>query len=277
MDANQQHCLKLLRGADPDRYLACLWLRGGIRGAIAALYAFNAEITRIPALVSEPMPGEIRLQWWREVIEGKRESGDNPVAVALLDAISAHDLPVTAFAAYLDARIFDLYHDPMPDRVTFEAYAGETASALLQLASQCAGAEPAADLADACGHGGVAQTICAVLRSVSLHRAQKRCYVPGDILQAAGGTVEQWIDAPPVEAHANALDAMLAWGREHLAESQQAIAKLSKDLRPVFLPLAPLPACFDAIERAGLKNFETPSEISPLRRQWVIAKAAFAR
>ena len=36
---------------------------------------------------------------------------------------------------YLDARIFDLYDDPMPTRNDLEGYSGETASALIQLAA----------------------------------------------------------------------------------------------------------------------------------------------
>ena len=39
------------------------------------------------------------------------------------------------FDDYLEARIFDLYDDPMPTRADLEGYCGETASALIQLAA----------------------------------------------------------------------------------------------------------------------------------------------
>ena len=39
------------------------------------------------------------------------------------------------FDDYLEARIFDLYDDPMPGRAELEGYCGETASALIQLAA----------------------------------------------------------------------------------------------------------------------------------------------
>ncbi|MCG6856793.1 MAG: phytoene/squalene synthase family protein [Salaquimonas sp.] len=276
-DAHLSHCLDLLRQADPDRYLACLWLRREWRGAVAALYAFNAEIARIPSLVSEQMPGEIRLQWWREVIEGKREAGDHPVAVELLRTIAKHNLPTLAFGTYLEARIFDLYHDPMPDQALFETYAGETASALLLLAAQCAQVEQDTALADACGNGGVVQTVIAVLRSLALHRRGKRCYVPKDMLAAAGLTVETWFDEAPDERHLDAIRALIGWGREHQVKSRAAIAKLDVDLRPVFLPLAPIEAMLDKAERIGLDLFDRPPDISPLRRQWVIGKAALSR
>lgn len=267
-------CLDLLREADPDRYLACLWLREEWRGAIAALYAFDAEIARIPALVSEPMPGEIRLQWWREILLGTRESGDHPVGTALLDAITRHDLPVAAFDTYLDARIFDLYHDPMPDRASFEGYAGETESMLLTMAAQCAGLSRGTDLADACGHGGVARTIAATLRATALHRHQKRCHIPADMLANAGMEVGAWLDDDPGARHLAVVHAMVDWGLDHLAKSRTAIATIDREHRAVFLPLATVEAWLRAARRAGADLFVQPLTISPLRRQWATARAA---
>lgn len=274
MNAAAEHCLAHLRQHDPDRYLACLWLPAEWRGSVAALYAFNAEIARIPMLVSEPMPGEIRMQWWREVIDGERESGDNPLAVALIETIGRHDLPVSAFSACLDARQFDLYNDPMPDRSTFEGYAGETASTLLRLAALCGGAEADRALADACGHGGVAQTITAVLRMIAPHRRQRKCYLPGDMLAATGLDASVWLGAEPDARHVNAVSAMIAWARQHYRDGVAAVEALAPGIRPVFLPLAPLQSYLSAVERAGLRLFETTPDISPLRQQWIFWRAA---
>ena len=38
-----------------------------------ALYAFNHEVARVAETVREPMLGAIRLEWWRETVEGARE------------------------------------------------------------------------------------------------------------------------------------------------------------------------------------------------------------
>lgn len=57
--------------ADRDRYLSVLYAPEDKRGALATLYAFNAEIARIRDLVHEPLPGEVRLQWWRDLINGE--------------------------------------------------------------------------------------------------------------------------------------------------------------------------------------------------------------
>ena len=47
------------------------------REALFALYAFNYEIARVRETVTQPMLGQIRLQWWRENIAAA--FGDGPV------------------------------------------------------------------------------------------------------------------------------------------------------------------------------------------------------
>ena len=65
------YCADRVRDADRDRYLAALFAPADKRGALFALYAFDVEILcRCVSLRAELMPGEIRLQWWREVLLG---------------------------------------------------------------------------------------------------------------------------------------------------------------------------------------------------------------
>src|SRR5690606_36885904 len=128
---------KTLRDSDRDRYLSTLVLPGDKRPAVTALLAFNADISAVRARVSNPAPGEIRLQWWNDTLTGNQhgEVRQNPLADALLDAIERFGLPNGTLLRLLGARRFDLYDDPMPDLETFEGYAGETASTLFQLAA----------------------------------------------------------------------------------------------------------------------------------------------
>ena len=83
-----------------------------------ALYAFNAEIAGVRDRVREPLPGEIRLQWWRDA--DRRRAPRRRPAIPSPRRCSPrsrdHGLPRQAFASYLEARIFDLYDDPMPTR-----------------------------------------------------------------------------------------------------------------------------------------------------------------
>src|ERR1700761_6571667 len=105
------HCAELVRTADRDRYIATLFAPADRRDALFALYAFNAEIARVRDVAREPMPGEIRLQWWREVVIGERsgEAAANPVGAALLATIQRYNLAIDPFCALIEAHRFDLY------------------------------------------------------------------------------------------------------------------------------------------------------------------------
>ena len=80
------YCADRVRDADRDRYLAALFAPADKRGALFALYAFDVEIVQVRELAHELMPGEIRLQWWREVLFGERagEAAANPVNKLIL-------------------------------------------------------------------------------------------------------------------------------------------------------------------------------------------------
>ena len=61
-------CETLVRAGDKDRFLATLFAPAEHRAAIFAVYAFNLEIARIREVAREPLAGEIRLQWWSDVL-----------------------------------------------------------------------------------------------------------------------------------------------------------------------------------------------------------------
>ena len=67
--ADLSYCAKQIRDFDNDRFLASLFADDAVREDLFALYAFNLEVARTRERVSEPMLGQIRLQWWRELIE----------------------------------------------------------------------------------------------------------------------------------------------------------------------------------------------------------------
>ena len=54
-------------------------------------------------LLAEPLPGEVRLQWWRDVLAagGSEAAGGHPLAPALLSCIARHALPLEAFEPML--------------------------------------------------------------------------------------------------------------------------------------------------------------------------------
>jgi phytoene synthase len=272
MDANETHALAAVREGDRDRYLSILYGPQEKRGALAALYAFNLETARIRDLIREPMPGEIRLQWWRDALAAASEGDGHPIAAALRNAISEYNLPLPAFENHLEARIFDLYDDPMPSRTDLEGYCGETASTLIQLAALVLDSAAAEQHADLAGHAGCAQAIAGLLRLLPIHRARGECYVPLDILAAAGTTRDEFVAGSDRESAGRAIAATIALAREHYAAFSAGAAAMPRALRPAFLPVAPVPAYLNRLAR--IDPLAEVADISPLRRQWLIMRRA---
>ncbi|MCO5145800.1 MAG: phytoene/squalene synthase family protein [Aquamicrobium sp.] len=264
-----------LRRSDPDRYLSTLYAPQAVRADLTALYLFNAEIASIRDRIREPLPGEVRIQWWRDMLAGgKPAAGGYPLAEALLDAIQRHNLPLDAFDRYLEARIFDLYDDPMPSRADLEGYCGETASAVIQLAALMLEPEAAPAFAPAAGHAGCAQAIAGLVRLMPLHRARGQCYVPGDILAAAGASRDDIAGTGESEAARRALAAFIELGREHAARFAEAAKGMPVSLRPAFLPAS---LAFPYLKRAaaaGAQPLRRVVDISPLRRHWTMLRFA---
>lgn len=277
MNQNEAHCLALLREADRDRYLSVLYAPEDKRGGLAALYAFNAEVARIRDLVHEPLPGEVRLQWWRDLINGEAwgSAEAHPVAAALVETINKYELPRTAFDNYCEARIFDLYDDPMPSRNDLEGYCGETASAIIQLAGFILDRDAAQAHSETAGHAGVAQAVTGLLRLLPTHRRRGQLYVPADMLASVGVMREAFLGSDDPSACERVVSVMLALAREHLAIFDKAKATLPKSLAPAFLPMAIVPAYLKAIERLGGKAAERTADISAIRKQWLMFRANF--
>lgn len=268
-------CLATLRDTDRDRYLACLLSPEDRRPALAALYAFNAEIARVRDAAREPLPGEIRLQWWRDLLEGNAagDAGGNPIATGLLSAIDTCSLPRQPLLDMLDARIFDLYDDPMSDRTTLEGYAGETACALIQLASLVLSREAAPSSAEMAGHAGVAQAVAGLILLLPIHCRRQQLYVPLDILSATGLDRDSFLAGKDKQRIAAAIEAFAGLGLEHLGKAREA-GKISPAVFPAFLPVSLCEPVLRRAQRAGFSAFDGLPVAPQWRRQLSMLKAS---
>src|SRR5215218_6460800 len=172
-------CADLVRRHDFERYAATLFVGAEQRRALLALYAFNVEISRVREQVSQALAGEIRLQWWTDMLAGVGQGGveGNPVAAELLRAIRTHALPVEPLARLIDQHQFDLYNDPMPNMAALEAYIQDTWSALFALGARVMGrqSEAADHLAR---HAGFAQGLARVIAALPADAARRQLSLP---------------------------------------------------------------------------------------------------
>lgn len=265
----QEYVQSQLKMHDAERYLACLYLPQDIRHLAITLYAFDAQIARIPYLVSEPMPGEIRIQWWRDLLKSGGNAGSGPLAEALLQVCEQYNLPRDVLDNTLEARIFDLYQDPMPDVGTYEGYLGETVSSFLNLIALAHGLERNSDLADACGHSGVAIGISRHLSLCAQSRVRGQLFFPMPVLQASELSREQWLETHISQNHEAVISQMVANAHDHLNKAKLAIADLPKQAKTIFLPLVFADRILGLVEKNPAECLINPVLLSPLERQWL--------
>jgi Phytoene/squalene synthetase len=249
--ASFAHAAETLRQTDRDRYLSTLILTGDRRDAVTALYAFNADVASIRERVSDPAPGEIRLQWWSDALEGEEHGAvrQNPVADALLDTMARYAIPAGTLLRLIGARRFDLYDDPMPDLESFEGYAGETVSTLYQLAAMILNEGETIETGDAAGHLGVAHAMIGHLRAFGHVAAQGRIMLPWSIFAANGVQESEIFSGTESEGLFEALGQIGELAVEHLGKAEAAIAVLPGRLKPAFASITVLKAQLGLLDR----------------------------
>ena len=271
------HCAELVRTHDFTRYASALFVPAPERRALLALHAFNVEICRVHAQVSQPLPGEIRLQWWRDMLAGSGHGGveGNPVAAELLLAVRSYRLPTERLLRLIEEHQFDLYNDPMPTMAALEGYINDTSSALFSLAAAVMG-PPSGEVEHVARHAGLAQGIVLVTASLPLDASQRRLFVPQQVLAKHGCDPEEVFSGKQTPKLREALDDVLGEANTHLNTAYTLLASVAPEVRPAFLPLAQVKRDLASLMRADNDPFvvRPPSRFKTL---WALWRASHSR
>jgi 15-cis-phytoene synthase len=274
MQADFDHCAALVREGDRDRYLAALFAPAEHRDALFALYAFNVEIGRVRELAREPMPGEIRLQWWREALAGERagEAAAHPVAATLRATLARYNIAPDRLVALIDGHGFDLYDEPMATLDDLDNYAGKTQGALFGVAADILGGAGAAGEALS-RHAGIANTVAVVLRGLPVHAARRQLYLPLELLERHAIDREAIFARQAGAPLSAALGELRRHARRHLAAAQAELGAALPEILPALLPLVLVGPLLRRMERRAYEPFEV-DQIPGWRRQWWLWRAA---
>ena len=246
------HCEALVRAADRDRFLATLFAPRERRGALFALYAFNVEIARVREVVRDPVAGEIRLQWWSDVLagDGRGEIEAHPVASALRASVARYGLPPERLQTTISARRFDLYDEPMATLADLEAYADGASSSLIALAAQILNGDGAPDIDALSHHAGRAQAIAGLLKAFPFHAARGQLFVPLELLERHGADREDVRIGRATPQLRSALADLRDSARRHLRQAHDMARLVPPDVMPALLPVALAGATLARMERA---------------------------
>ncbi len=228
-------CMELVRQWDKDRYLSALFAPDDKRVHLFALYAFDAEISRIHTLVSEPQIGEIRLQWWLDTLEAieQGQTVDHPIAQQFSETVKRFSLPTEHLGNVIEARRSELYADRFPNLFSLESYIAETEVAVMQCAAIVLDRNSAAQSSSITGAAGAAFGLARLLARPALHSK----FIPST----------------------ETVESLQALARKRFMEAKAAAVP---------------PSIFPAILPATLTEHYLTGSTSPLRKQWRLWRAA---
>jgi len=265
----------LVRQRDRDRYWSALFAPKLKRPSLLALYAFNAELDHILALVSEPMAGQIRLQWWRDAVDlaSPATRTGNPVADALSVAIAQHNLPKDRLRGMVDARVPAMFGDPPLDDRALKASLRQTEGAVFELAAAILGDRgESAKLAAA--HAGVAYGLTGTLLKLPFLASRQKAILPSSYLESRGIDLATIHRGETSESFGAALADLRGVASRALQQFRATAPGLDRSAWPAFLPLTLVKPYLRAMAAPDFDPLHTVVAISPLRRFWRIWRAA---
>jgi phytoene synthase len=260
----------LVRKVDFDRFLTSLFASEDLRGDLFALYAFNYEVAKTAESVTQPVMGQIRLQWWREAI-GESYAGKprrHEVALALHRATGRAGLPRKFFDGLIDAREKDLEPAPFGQMRELEDYADATSGHVMRLAARILGAGDRLD--EFARSAGIAYAFVGILRAIPFHAARGRVLLPRDHLASAGLRETDIVTgkAPTLRVVTGTLS--LA-ARDHLTRARRYPVR--RRFLPALLPAALVPAYLRVMARPDFDVLRESTDLSVARRQLALLAA----
>lgn len=206
-------CAALVERGDPDRFLAVMAAPVHARAQLFPLYAFNLEVARAPWVTQEPLIAEMRLQWWRDVVDNAASGAAraHEVAGPLHELIRDFGLPVDVLDRLIAARRWDIHREPHDDLAALQSYLEDTGAGLMWLAARALGAPETAE--DAVRAYGWAVAAAGYLRAEPELKARGRQPLP------EGATTGD----------------LARLGLEKLAQARAARKTVPKDVAPALL------------------------------------------
>jgi phytoene/squalene synthetase len=138
-----QACADLVWRGDKERFRATMAAPVAVRDVLFPIHAFCLEVAKAPWLTKESIIAEMRLQFWRDVLQEKID-GKSPRAhevaapfVAALDAQAAAALDATVVA-----RKWDIYRDAHADEAALTSYLADSYAVPMVQAARLLGAQP---------------------------------------------------------------------------------------------------------------------------------------
>jgi NADH dehydrogenase [ubiquinone] 1 alpha subcomplex assembly factor 6 len=226
-----------VRRHDRERFVTALFAEPARREDLFTLYAFNSEIARVRETVSEPVLGQIRLQWWRDNLDAlwQGRTVGHPVADALAEMLARQPLPRPLVDRLVEAREFDLQDRPPQTLAELTAYIEDSAAGLAQLAALLLGGGDAASQ-EAARLVGQAWGLLGLMRAHAYHIKSRRLFLPAAWLAEQGLDIEDLYAGASPPALARLAEQWAGQVAGQLRAARRLRREVTKAARPALLP-----------------------------------------
>lgn len=187
LEAHLESCRQIAKTYDYERYCACLFAPSDQQWKLFTLLAAVHEIAKTAEVVSDPMIGLIRLQWWQEALDGI-EAGTprEHEVVQPLNALHLEGHSLEPLRGVISAREADLEPDSFPDTDAFKSYCRETSGTLFAMISGILRGDEAKAV-----HVGTAWAMLGSIRAGRYLLSRGRNPFPSDLLAEEGTSAQQ--------------------------------------------------------------------------------------
>jgi phytoene synthase len=258
MAKNQlSYCAAEVRRHDNDRFVCTLFAPPREREAMAAVFAFNLEVARLREIAREPLLAEMRLQWWRDTLDGvfAGRPPRHPVAIALAEAVAQFSLSRGHFHRVLEGRKQDLAEGAPESMDDLIDYADATSASLSLLTLEILAVDDEASW-QAARAVGIAWALTGLMRAVPFHAGARRVYLPAALNRAAGLNVFELYQMKPTAGLCQVVATIADRARLLIDEARALRPRVPDQALPALLPATLAQWHLDRLRKAGHDPFD---------------------
>ena len=277
-------CHDAVRQGDRDRFLCSVFAPPERRAGLWALYALNLELAHIRAAVTDPLPGQIRLQWWREAIsEAYAGTPRAHPVVRLVAATLPGRVPESGLQALIDARAADLEAGGPATLAALEAYLAATAGRLQVLAAQVLTADTTGSDASATHRAaeasGTAWGLVGMIRAVAFQAQTSQLILPRAEMKAAGVREGDLLQRTMTAELGQLVARMAERAEAHLTAARALAPAVDRVALPALLPCVLAEGYLRRLQRSGwnpfVRGLERPGAGMLVRLWWQARRGCY--
>ncbi|KIL63220.1 hypothetical protein M378DRAFT_80050 [Amanita muscaria Koide BX008] len=272
------YCRELVRKHDYESYLLAAFYPKEAQGGYFAIKAFSVELAMVQDNVSNATIGNMRMQFWRDVIKdcSQGKPPQHPIALALHDAMQRAHLPAYHFKRIIDARDAELH---TPTHLTIDSltsHAESTSSTVLYLLLSLLSLS-SSTLSHAASHLGVAQTISTLIRGLPFHARQGRMIIPAEVTSKHGVNQEDvFRHGSEARGLHDAVFEFATFANDHMITARDMFkgeemgSKVPRRAVPIFLSGIPASNILERLEKVNFNAFDRRIQVRDWRLPWLV-------